>query len=136
LHPRALHAAFCLIFVAACAGDDDTTSVQTTGASTGTGMVDTRYHPEPNGAQITETEACIQLQTVIQDKIENLGCTKTSPTCPNLLRAYYQPACMKYDQGTVQGCIDYFNDKFQCVELDESQCVLIAYPETAPTGCP
>ena len=69
-------------------------------------------------------------------KVDDLDCVMTKPTCPNLLRAHYQPACMQYDQGTVAGCVQYFSEKFLCPDLDSGQCVLVGYPETAPSGCP
>ena len=125
-----------LVAFIACASDDETTGLATTaGPSSGTGGVDTRYHPPPNGVRISETEACMQLQTILDQKIDDLGCTMTKPTCPNLIRSYYQPACMQYDQGTVAGCVEYFAEKFQCELLDAGECVLVGYPETAGMGC-
>jgi hypothetical protein len=134
-----LHLRILLLFLGfiACASDDETTGFATTaGPSSGTGGVDTRYHPPTNGVRISETEACDQLKGIIDQKVDDLDCVMTKPTCPNLLRAYYQPACMQYDQGTVAGCVQYFSEKFQCDLLDAGECVLVGYPESAPAGCP
>ena len=62
----------------------------------------------------------------------------TSPTCPSLLRADFGTACMEYDQGSVEGCIDHYNDAKTCdtLALNADDCRITPYPGTEPTGCP
>jgi hypothetical protein len=125
------------VSLAACgdetAADDDGGA----GATGGSGGDDGRFHPEPNGVHISEAEACDLLREAFNTKVQDLECfPSTVRTCPNFLRVPYDPDCAEYDQGSVQGCIDFFNDIWRCELLVEDACVLTLYPETAPSMCP
>lgn len=111
--------------------DDDGTS-----SAAGGGVDDGRLRPDPNGVRITEADACEQLRGTLETKVQELACTKTLRPCPNFLRATYDPQCAEFDEGSVQGCVDHWNGIFNCSILDENDCVVTHYPESAPAGCP
>ena len=64
-----------------------------------------------------------------------MGCTFTAPTCPGLVRATGAPACSLYDEGTVQGCEDYYAKFSSCEDIQYKRCVVVAIPNSAPAGC-
>ncbi len=97
---------------------------------------DGKFHPAPNGVHLSEAEACDTVMAALQDRALALGCASTIRPCPNFLRVHYQPACMEYDQGTVQGCADYFAELTACTELVDDACVLEPFPGSEPDGCP
>ncbi|HZO13239.1 MAG TPA: hypothetical protein VFB62_08265 [Polyangiaceae bacterium] len=105
-------------------------------APSGSGGNDTRFHPEANGTHMSETDACNQLRNAYESKKRALCGVATVPTCPGFLRTQYQPECMQYDQGTVSGCVQYYQGIQICEELIAEDCALVTYPETAPAGCP
>jgi hypothetical protein len=106
------------------------------GSGSGGGGADGRHYPEPNGVHISETEACQVIGDALRGRALSLGCSKTVRTCPGLLRTQYDPDCMEYDQGTVYGCVDYFQSQSACEGLVETDCVLTGFPGTEPAGCP
>lgn len=109
----------------------------TTASSGAGGGSDGKYHPPKNSVQISELAACEAIAKVIENTHNAQQCGPlTSHNCPLLLRSIYQTACMKYDEGTVKGCVDYFSKMKDCKQLDPELCVLVGYPETAPSGCP
>jgi hypothetical protein len=118
-----------LLLLTACAGDDDDDLNTSSGD-------DGKYHPQQSGEHTSETAACAALQDAVRDKALSLGCTSTVRTCPGFLRVDYSPDCVEFDQGTVQGCIEYFQGIQVCADLVESNCVLVTYPGTEPAGCP
>ena len=130
-----LTAAVALGFFA-CGDDDDSMLAGGSGPNTTGGGQDNRYHPEPNGVQVSQPQACATLQQAFQQKALSLGCSKTIRPCDQFLTAVYQPACMFYDQGTVDACVDFYNGISSCSLLVDDDCVLTGYPETAPAGCP
>ena len=97
---------------------------------------DGKFHPDPNGVRLSETEACDTVKAALQDRALALGCATTIRACPNFLRVHYQPDCMEYDQGTVQGCAAYFAALSECSELVDDSCVLEPFPGSEPSGCP
>ena len=62
----------------------------------------------------------------------------TTRTCPEFLRAQFSKQCLQYDQGSVQGCIDYYNDKKSCADLSKgiNDCAVTPLAGTEPKGCP
>jgi len=97
---------------------------------------DGKYHPPPNGVHITEEEACLRLHEAFQDQASELQCSKTVRICPGFLRVQLTPECMEYDEGSVQGCVTFYQEITACAELIETDCVVTAYPGTEPAGCP
>lgn len=97
---------------------------------------DGRYHPDPNGVHVTEAAACDAMASAVRDRAFAIGCSSTLRPCPELLRSQFETACMEYDQGTVDACVTYFEERTECGELDSTSCVLVAYPGTEPAGCP
>ena len=76
------------------------------------------------------------LQSVMADKSLKRGCGMTWRACPGFWRVQYSPDCMQYDQGSVNGCVSYFEGIYDCDKLVETECVVTSYPESAPAGCP
>lgn len=127
--------ALSLALFFACSSEPETDDDATSSAAGG-GVDDGRLRPEPNGVHISEADACDQLRGALATKVQELACTKTLRACPNFLRATYGAECAEFDQGSVQGCVDHWNGIFNCSILDEDDCVVTHYPETAPAGCP
>ncbi len=94
-----------------------------------------KHKPPANGEYITEPEACDKLLYAVTAQRTKLGCASTTRECPNFIRAQYQPACMFYDSGSVQGCVSYFYGLSLCDDVIAEECELTTYPETAPAGC-
>lgn len=99
---------------------------------------DGKYHPAANGVHTTETLACNALVDAHGKALLALGCVGTSRTCPGYLRTQFAENCLEYDQGSVNGCVDYFKARTTCEELNAALdgCVITSYPGTAPKGCP
>ncbi|MCC6558424.1 MAG: hypothetical protein IT372_36250 [Polyangiaceae bacterium] len=117
-----------------CASDDETTPDPQQDAGDG------KVYPEPSGVHTTETAACDALIAAYEARYSSLGCTVgTMRTCPNFIRAQVGGTqCLEYDQGTVDGCIAYYNEQTTCDALAAAAnaCVVTAYPGTEPNGCP
>jgi hypothetical protein len=128
---------FGAVSVLAGACGNETSDSDASGASAGTGGIDDgKVHPPPNGVQITEDEACAMLQGAYQQRAFTLQCSsKTVRTCPGFVRVQYDPDCVLFDQGSVQGCVDHINDIFNCDLLIEDGCLATVYPGTEPAGC-
>ncbi len=83
-----------------------------------------------------EAEACKALKDAESARRAALSCGPvTSPSCPGYISAGNE-ACSQYDQGTVQGCIDYVSKLTSCDALKPKNCVVKVLPGTAPNGCP
>lgn len=118
-----------LAFVSACSDSETGGSVLT---SSGAGVVDNRYHPTPNQVAISEADACTRIYDAIQARKDMMpSCILTMQQCPAMLRSTYGLACTQYDEGTVDGCVEYFSKVSTCEELNPEDCALVGYP----AGC-
>ena len=127
--------ALAFAWLGAC-GDEDMGSTfqpSTVSASSGAGAKEV---PPPNGVKISEKEACeLLLEAFSEGRTKACG-TSTLPACPQFLRSQYQPNCMQYDEGSVNGCVSYFKMLKVCDDFVATDCGLTTYPDTAPMGCP
>ncbi len=124
--------AAALALGAACGGDDEGTS----GTAQQGGMDDGKLRPDPNGVHITEEEACDRLQSAYAQRRFDLQCpSMTVQACPGFVRVVYDPNCVEFDEGSVQGCIDHWNDTNLCDELAPDNCIATTYPGTVSAGC-
>ena len=100
---------------------------------------DGKVHPAPNGVHTTETAACDALVNAYEARRAALACTGTTRTCPGYLRVQVSgTACLEYDQGSVDGCIAYYQEQPDCESLAQASdiCIVTSYPGTEPAGCP
>lgn len=115
----------------ACSGDDEGSQSSAQG-----GMDDGKIRPDPNGVHITEAEACDRLQTAYAQRRFDLQCaSQTVQACPGFVRVVYDPDCVEFDEGSVQGCIDHWNDQHHCDLLIPDECIATTYPGTVSAGC-
>ena len=72
------------------------------------------------------------------DEVLAQGCVGTSPTCPSFLRTEFSADCLQYDKGSVDGCLAFYKTKTTCEDLRKAldECVITAYTDSAPAGCP
>lgn len=98
---------------------------------------DGKYHPPPNGTHTTEALACNALVNGHSKRMLALGCTGTSRTCPGFLRSNFGASCLEYDQGSVDGCLAYYDMQKSCEELAPALegCMITSYPGTMSAGC-
>ncbi len=95
----------------------------------------TKFEPPGNGVPMQEAAACAALQKAEDDRRAALNCgAVTRPSCPGYLRKGNE-ACLQYDQGTVQGCVDFILGQASCTDVSSNQCVVKALAGTAPNGC-
>jgi hypothetical protein len=122
-------------WLGACAEENPGSTFQSTSttASSGGGP---KVTPEANGVMISEEEACDKLLDAFSTGRTAACGTSTLPACPQFLRSMYQPNCMQYDEGAVNGCVDYFKKLKVCDDFIAEDCGVTNYPETAPAGCP
>jgi hypothetical protein len=100
---------------------------------------DGKLHPPPNQVRIAEAAACQALLDGYEAHAQAIGgCILTSRICPDFLRVTFGAQCIQYDQGSVDGCVAYYQSKTTCEDLKPALdgCVITAYPGTAPAGCP
>jgi hypothetical protein len=116
-----------------CSGED---SSGTTGGPMEAS--DGKFHPPGNGMAMSESDACNTLTSAQSSRRQALGCAGTTRTCPEFLRAQFTTECLQYDQGSVQGCVAYYEEKKSCVDLNMSvdECAVTPLAGTAPMGCP
>lgn len=125
---------FASVAVPACGPDESTTST--------TGTVDAgddgKYHPAGNGTHTSEEAACEALSKAQETKALGLSCAATTRPCPEFLRATFGVECMEYDEGSVQGCIAYYNEQTTCQGFNTAvnDCIVTPFPGTEPSGCP
>ncbi|MBI4703068.1 MAG: hypothetical protein HY744_18280 [Deltaproteobacteria bacterium] len=126
LAPLSLFALCC------CSGQEETL------VPTGPTVQDTRYHAPPNGERVSENAACEKAKQAYKEKLEECqGGTTTTRPCPEFLRAQQGgTACLQYDQGSAQGCAEFFAQEVTCADLVEDSCVVYVYAGSAPAGCP
>jgi hypothetical protein len=109
-----------------------------TGGGAG-GMDDGKYHPAGNGQHESQADACDALSKAQDARNQALACIATSRPCPTLVLVQVGGTeCLEYDQGSVQGCVDYYNQQTTCDALAKAvdDCVVTAFPDSAPKGCP
>ena len=128
------------MILGAC-GDDASTSSSSSSSEGGQGQggeSDGKYHPPSNGMAMTEDAACKALQNALSSKVQSLACVMTARTCPDLVRRVGGADCLQYDQGTVQGCVTYYQESASCDELKTraDDCAFEAIEGSAPAGCP
>jgi hypothetical protein len=137
---RRIQIALAAALLLAISGCGSETKDNTDGSSSGAPIEagDGRFYPPGNGAHISEAAACDALADAQAARVQALKCNITTRTCPALLRVEFLVACMEYDEGSVQGCIDYYLTKKSCVDLKDAveKCVVTAFPGTEPNGCP
>ena len=105
----------------------------------GAGGSDGKYRPAGNGQRQDEADACNALSKAQDARNAALACIATLRPCPSLLRVMMSGTeCLEYDQGSVQGCIDYYNQQTDCDALAKSidACVVTSFAGSAPSGCP
>ena len=115
------------------------------GADTGSGTTgdppdasDGKFHPPGNGMPVAEASACTSLTDAQTAHYMALGCPSTTRVCPDFLRSESGMECLQYDEGAVNGCLQYYSDATTCKELSEraSTCVVATITGSAPKGCP
>jgi len=128
---RALRAVLALsLLLAACGTEDPEPTPEPD---------DGKYRPPPSGERTTEASACNTLVDAHGDRMLSLGCAGTSRTCPAFLRAQFEGvACMEYDKGSVDGCLEFYATKTTCPELSAAleTCVITAYEGSMSANCP
>jgi hypothetical protein len=99
---------------------------------------DGKLHPPGNGTHESEAAACVALRDAHSAQAQHLLCASTSRGCPDLLIYQFTTACMEYDQGSVQGCVTYYNQTKTCADLAMAvdNCVITPFPGSEPAGCP
>jgi hypothetical protein len=99
---------------------------------------DGKLRPPPTGERMTEGAACAALSDAHTKQMLSVGCAGTTRTCPSLLRIQSGSDCVEYDKGSLDACIAFINDQPTCSEVAASidECIVYAYPASAPAGCP
>jgi hypothetical protein len=99
---------------------------------------DGKVHPPASGERTTEALACDTLINTHGKQMLAQGCVGTSPTCPAFLRSEFNADCLQYDKGSVDGCLEFYKTKTTCDDLRKAldECVITAYTDSAPAGCP
>jgi hypothetical protein len=99
---------------------------------------DGKFHPPTNGVAESESAACAAISTAIGNDRSNLQCVGTLPTCPDLVVGVSGQTCAQYDQGSIQGCVDYYSKGTTCADLNTriTNCVYAAIAGSAGKGCP
>lgn len=119
-----------LALAVGCSISNDEDTGPATGGSAGGG-----YTPTPNGVAMGEQEACETILDAIDENVVRLGCTYTRPTCPGYIRDSEAPVCSEYDQGTVEGCADFYATFTSCAEFQSRPCHVNNIENSAPNGC-
>lgn len=90
-----------------------------------------------NGQHITEAAACETLVDAQEARAIELGCLMTMRICPTFLRVMTGEACVEYDEGSVQLCIERYNAASSCDNLAEAidECTVNFYPDTQSADC-
>lgn len=116
-----------LLCISGC-GVDETTPAPSDG----------KIRPPPNGVHIAEAVTCKALADAHSQKLLAVGCVGTAPACPGLLRTQSGIDCLEYDQGSLDGCIAHIESQMVCADVNAAivNCIVHAYAESAPAGCP
>lgn len=121
--------------VIACSGSPVTAAG---GAGTGgTGGVDDNVYPPGNGVHVAEASACDALLAGYDQRRQLLNCTGTVPICPSLLRSKSGAQCLLWDEGSVEGCIDFYEEAKTCEALRDhfDRCVPDFVEGSGGAGC-
>lgn len=126
---RILLVAAALLLASGC-GSDEAKPAPTTD--------DGKLRPPPSGERMTEAAACDALSDAHSKMMLAVGCAGTSRTCPTLLRSQSASECVEYDKGSLDACIAHIEAQTTCPDVASSldECIVYAYPESAPAGCP
>ncbi len=121
------------LIVVACGDEEPVDDDGSSSSSSGTGgtINDGKLRPPGNGTMISEDQACAQMQSAFEARQMALGCSLTVQLCPGFVRGLQLDAmCRAYDEGSVQGCVAYYNGAAACPDLDPKHCVPTIFPET------
>ncbi len=107
------------------------------GGTGGGGSNDGKFHPATDGKPVAEADACGALVGALQAKFQALSCVGTTRQCPEFLSSQFG-SCLEYDDGTVQGCADYYAKQTTCDELQTAitGCVVQPIAGSSGKGCP
>jgi hypothetical protein len=87
---------------------------------------------------VSEAVACTTLTDAQTKQFMMLGCASTTRVCPDFLRSQSATECLQYDQGAVNGCLQFYSDAKTCKDLSAAagKCVVATIANSAPSGCP
>jgi hypothetical protein len=124
------------LFVLASSGCGSETGSGTTGSLPDAD--DGKVRPEGNGKPMSEAAACTSLTDAQAQRSTAMGCTTTGRVCPDFLRGQSAVQCVQYDDGAVQGCIQFYSEATTCDAVRKASeiCVVATIADSAPKGCP
>lgn len=128
---------FAILAICALSACGSSSGTGGTGGTGGGG--DGKYRPAGNGVHQAEADACDALSKAQDARSQAMACTTTLRPCPTLVLVMVGgTACLEYDQGSVQGCVDYYNEQMSCDALATAidTCVVTTFADSAPNGCP
>lgn len=119
-----------------CGGAESASAASSSSGPSDAG--DGRVHPPGDGTHVSEASACETLKGAQAMRRLELSCTGTSRICPDALRAEFATECLEYDQGSVQGCLAYYNEAKTCDDLSKAinDCAVTSFAGSQPKGCP
>jgi hypothetical protein len=123
------------VLVVACSGSP---VVASGGAGTGgAGGVDTNFYPAGNGVHVLEAAACDELLAGYDARRQLLNCTGTVPICPSLMRSMSGAPCLLWDEGSIDGCVDFYEEAKTCEALRDhfDRCVPDFVEGSGGSGC-
>jgi hypothetical protein len=91
--------------------------VHTLGCEGETEPDDGKVRPEGNGVSVEEAAACDELSDALGDAASALACVATFRLCPELIQSISDETCSTYDEGSVEGCADYYAEAADCEDL-------------------
>jgi hypothetical protein len=90
--------------------------------------------PDPDGALISEADACDRLRSAYADSYDDLGCDfPKPPACPSFIRPGGGSGCFEYYEGSVKACEDAYKDAGTCAGL--VPCIASAQRNDALPTC-
>ena len=98
----------------ACSGTDSSSGLHGLSGGAGGGG-DGKYHPAASGVGVASADGCTKLSNAVSSKFQKLHCVGTTGICPGA--DAIKDSCGTFDEGTVDGCIAYFNEATTCDEL-------------------
>ena len=124
------------LFALSSSGCDADTATGTTGDPPDAS--DGKFHPPGNGTPMAEATACTVLTDAQTAQSMSLGCPSTTRVCPDFLRAQSGAECLQYDEGAVNGCLQFYSDAKTCKDVSAAAgtCVVATIAGSAPKGCP